>query len=61
MFKILSAGLNKSFSKIRGPKGYLCPDNIKTAVPDVRRSLLQADVTLSIAKQFVFHVEKRRL
>ena len=60
MFKNLSERLNNSFSKIKG-QGHLSEDNIKSAVRDVRMSLLEADVALPVVKRFVAHIEQEAL
>ena len=60
MFKSLSERLNDSFLKIKG-QGRLSEDNIKSAVRDVRMSLLEADVALPVVKQFISHIEQEAL
>ena len=60
MFKSLSERLNTSFLKIKG-QGRLSEDNIKSAVRDVRISLLEADVALPVVKQFISHIEQEAL
>lgn len=58
MFDSLSQRLHKSLDKIRG-KGRLTFDNIKDALKDIRKALLDADVAWSVAKPFLDDVRKR--
>ena len=58
MFKNLSDRLAKTLKSISG-KGRLTHDNIKDALRDVRKALLEADVALSVVKAFIEQVRKR--
>ena len=60
IFKNLSKKLNFSFSKLKD-QGYLSEDNIRVAMREVRRSLLEADVALPVVKEFINHIEKEAL
>jgi signal recognition particle subunit SRP54 len=57
MFDNLSARLQKTVKNLTG-RGRLTDDNIKAALRDVRKALLEADVALDVVKEFI---EKIRL
>ena len=58
MFDNLSDRLSKTFKNIIG-QGRLTEENIKDAIRDVRRSLLEADVALPVIKSFIEQVQER--
>jgi len=58
MFDNLSDRLNKTFKSLRG-QGRLTEANIKDALRDVRRALLEADVALPVVKSFTAKVQER--
>jgi signal recognition particle subunit SRP54 len=58
MFDNLSDRLNKTLKTIRG-QGRLTEANIKDALRDVRRALLEADVALTVVKSFTDKVQQR--
>jgi signal recognition particle subunit SRP54 len=60
MFETLSDRLGKTLRDVRGV-GRLTEDNIRDALRDVRRALLEADVALPVIKEFVDHVRTRAL
>ncbi len=60
MFDNLSERLAKTFKNITG-QGRLTQDNIKDAIRDVRRSLLEADVALPVIKSFITKVQERAI
>ena len=60
MFDNLSDRLAHSFKKITG-QGRLTENNIKDAIRDVRRSLLEADVALVVVKSFIEKVQQRAI
>jgi len=60
MFDSLSDRLTKSFKAITG-QGRLTEANIKDALRDVRRALLEADVALSVVKTFIDQVQQRAI
>lgn len=60
MFDNLSERLAKTFKTIRG-QGRLTDDNIKDALRDVRRALLEADVALTVVKAFIEQVQARAI
>lgn len=60
MFDNLSDRLAKTLKTIRG-QGRLTEDNIKDALRDVRRALLEADVALPVVKNFINKVQERAL
>ncbi len=58
MFDNLQDRLSASLKKVSG-KARLSDDNIKAALRDVRKALLEADVALSVVKAFVEQVRKQ--
>ncbi len=58
MFEDLTRKLESIFRKIKG-QGKLTEDNIKDALRDVRRVLLEADVNYRVAKQFIQSVQDK--
>lgn len=60
MFQSLSERLTSTFNKLTG-RGRLTEDNIQKALRDVRVSLLEADVALSVVKIFIAGVRRRAL
>ncbi|MDG6773556.1 signal recognition particle protein [Thiomicrorhabdus sp. ZW0627] len=58
MFDNLSDRLTKTFKAIKG-QGRLTENNIKDALRDVRRALLEADVALPVVKSFTTKVQER--
>lgn len=60
MFDELSDKLESVFKRIRG-QGKLTDSNIKEAMRDIRRSLLEADVNFRVAKTFIARVEEKSL
>ena len=57
-FESLSQKLADAFKKLRS-KGKLTPDDIKTAMREVRIALLEADVNIAVAKDFIKTVSER--
>jgi len=60
MFDNLSDRLSQTFRSITG-KARLSEDNIKDALRDVRKALLEADVALPVVKGFIDQVRSRAL
>jgi len=60
MFNSLSERLSNSINKLRGI-GRLTDANIKSALSDIRKALLEADVALPVIKQFVADVRKKAI
>ena len=60
MFDNLSDRLSKTFKTIKG-QGRLTESNIKDALRDVRRALLEADVALPVVKSFIAKVQARAI
>jgi signal recognition particle subunit SRP54 len=60
MFEQLSERLESTFKRLRG-QGSLTEDNVREALRDVRRALLEADVHFQVAKTFVKRVEERAI
>ncbi len=60
MFQTLSDRLNETFKNLRG-QGRLTEDNVKDTLREVRMSLLEADVALSVVKQFIEEVKEKAL
>ena len=58
MFEALSARFDGIIRNLRG-HARLTPDNVRDSLREVRRALLEADVQLSVAKEFVARVEAR--
>ena len=58
MFESLADRLQGVFRNLTG-QGRLSPDNIRESLRDVRRALLEADVPVQVAKDFVARVEER--
>ena len=59
-FESLSQKLTTAFKKLRG-KGKLSEEDIKLAMREVRIALLEADVNILVAKEFVKTVSERAL
>ena len=60
MFSNLSDSLSKVFDKLRG-KGAISEDDLNLAAREIRIALLEADVTLSVAKDFINSVKEKAL
>jgi len=60
MFNNLTQRLSNSFKKIIN-KGRLTEENIKDTIREVRKALLEADVTLSVITQFIENVKKKSI
>lgn len=58
MFEALSDRLTGIFRSLTG-QARLTPDNIRDSLREVRRALLEADVPIAVAKDFVARVESR--
>lgn len=58
MFEALTDRFNGIVRHLTG-QGKLTPDNIRDSLRDVRRALLEADVQLGVARDFVARVEAR--
>uniref|UniRef100_A0A832I769 Signal recognition particle protein n=1 Tax=Eiseniibacteriota bacterium TaxID=2212470 RepID=A0A832I769_UNCEI len=58
MFEALSDRLQGVVRRLTG-QARLTPDNIRESLRDVRRALLEADVELSVARDFIARVEAR--
>ena len=60
MFENLTDRLSDTLKKVTG-QARLTEDNIKDALRDVRMALLEADVALSVVKDFVEAVKVRAI
>lgn len=60
MFDNLSSRLQDVANRVRG-KGRLTEDNVRDAVRDVRRALIEADVALIVVRDFVDNVRSRAI
>lgn len=60
MFTNLSESLQETFKKLRG-HGKITESNISDALREVRLSLLEADVELAVAKDFIARVKEKAL
>lgn len=58
MFEALADRFQGILRRLSG-QGRLTPDNIRESLREVRRALLEADVPVSVAKEFVARVEQR--
>ena len=58
MFESLSDRLSGVFDKLRG-RGALSEDDVRSAMREVRVALLEADVALPVARDFVDKVTER--
>ncbi len=58
MFEQLTGRLDDIFRRLRG-RGVLSEENIREALREVRRALLEADVHFTVAKEIVRKVEER--
>jgi signal recognition particle subunit SRP54 len=58
MFENLSDSLSKVFTKLKG-KGYISEDDVNLAMREVRIALLEADVSLSVVKDFIAKVKEK--
>jgi len=60
MFDVLTDRLQAAFKSIKGD-GKLTPENIEDAIREVRKSLLEADVSLKVVKLFISRVRQKAL
>ncbi|MBU1707984.1 signal recognition particle receptor subunit alpha, partial [bacterium] len=60
MFDELTQKLDKVFRRLRG-MGTLSEANIHNALRDVRRVLLESDVNLKVARDFLARVQERAI
>lgn len=60
MFKNLTQRLTNSFKRIIN-KGRLTEENISETIREVRTALLEADVTLSVIKQFIINIKEKSI
>ncbi len=60
MFNHLSERLSQPLNSLRGNKK-LTSNNIKETLQVVRKALLEADVALSVVKQFITDIEAKAL
>ncbi len=58
MFESLTDRIQGIFKNLTG-QGRLTPDNVRESMRDVRRALLEADVQLGVARDFVQRIEAR--
>ncbi|MHC4452032.1 MAG: signal recognition particle receptor subunit alpha, partial [Planctomycetota bacterium] len=59
MFESLSTRLSGLFSTLGGGSGRLTEDSVKEAVREVKRALLEADVSLPVARDFTKAVKEK--
>lgn len=60
MFDNLSTSLQKAWKSISAD-GKLTADNVKEPLKDIRRALLEADVSLPVVRRFVKRIEDKAL
>ncbi len=58
VFEGLAEKLQETFDKLRG-KGKLSEEDVKSALKEVRMSLLEADVNYQVVKDFISRIEER--
>lgn len=62
MFEGITKGLSEAFKKLRKlGAGKLTADNMREGLREVRRALLEADVNLNVATQFIANVEQQAI
>jgi signal recognition particle subunit SRP54 len=61
MFESLSQRLGGLLSKLAGGSGRLTEDSVKEAVREVKRALLEADVSLEVARAFTRAVREKAI
>ncbi|MEM8884127.1 MAG: signal recognition particle protein [Planctomycetota bacterium] len=61
MFESLSNRLSGLFSKLGGGSGRLTEDSVKEAVREVKRALLEADVSLPVSRDFTKAVREKSI
>src|ERR1700735_3200891 len=60
MFETLTDKLQRAFKKLRG-QGKLTEEHLDAALAEIRESLLDADVNLQVADEFIAHVREKAL
>ena len=60
MFNQLQERLSNAVKTLRG-QGKISEKNIKDAIRDIRRALLEADVNLAVVRSFIDEVQKKLL
>ncbi len=60
MLEQLQNNLNEIFKKLRG-QGKITEENISSAMRDVRRTLLEADVNYTVAKDFIERIREKAM
>jgi signal recognition particle subunit SRP54 len=58
MFDTLSSSLSNAFKSLQAD-AKLTPENMKGPLRDVRRALLEADVSLPVVRRFIKKVEEK--
>ena len=57
-FESLSERFQEAFKKLRG-KGKLNEEDVREALKEIRRALLEADVNFTVAKDFIKRVQEK--
>lgn len=60
MFKNLSSGINKALTKVKG-QGRLTQDNLSKIISEIQDSLLDADVNIDVAQNFITKIKNDSL
>lgn len=60
MFDALADRLDEAWKKLRG-QDKISESNVKEALREVRRALLEADVNLQVIKEFIAEVEQNAI
>ena len=60
MFTHLSERLSKVIKNLTG-QGRITEENVKETLRDIRIALLEADVALPVAKEFIEHIQTKAI
>ena len=60
MFETLTDKLQRAFKNLRG-QGKLTEEHLDAALAEIRESLLDADVNLGVADEFIAHIRAKAL
>src|ERR1700723_1602891 len=60
MFETLTEKLQRAFKNLRG-QGKLTEEHLDAALAEIRESLLEADVNLGVADEFIAHIREKAL
>ena len=60
MFETLTEKLQRTFKNLRG-QGKLTEEHLDAALGEIREALLEGDVNLQVADEFIAHVREKAL